>query len=226
MLATTHRAYAYRPFDGTDADVAELGDFEIELGPVGYLRQAHSSFVVAPAFVGNLGFLPRWELVFEGNGVFGAPSPQLLDTGLFFKHTLREGSLQGKTGLSLATEVGALLPLVNSEPGSGVYIGLIASQAWRELTIHFNLEVMRARDGLGELFIGTIFEGSRRRRIRPVAEVYGDTRAGATTLSALAGFIWRISERFSFDTATRIAANDLRPIFEIRAGFTWALSLK
>jgi len=83
LLATTNGAYAYRPFDGTDADVAELGDFEIELGPVGYLRQARSSFVVAPTFVGNLGFLPRWELVFEGNGVFavnGASSPQLLDT--------------------------------------------------------------------------------------------------------------------------------------------------
>jgi hypothetical protein len=226
LLATTRSAYAYRPFDGTDADVAELGDFEIELGPIGYLRQAHSSFVVAPAFVGNLGFLPRWELVFEGNGVFGAPSPQLLDTGLFLKHTLREGSLQGKSGLSLATEVGALLPLVNSQPGAGVYLGMIASQAWRELTIHVNFEVMRARDGLGEVFIGAIFEGNKRHRIRPVAELWVDTHAGVTTTSGLAGFIWRVNERFSVDTATRLATSELGPVFEMRCGFTWALSLK
>ena len=29
---------AYRPFDGTDAAVAETGEIEIELGPVEYLR--------------------------------------------------------------------------------------------------------------------------------------------------------------------------------------------
>ena len=29
---------AYRPFDGTDAAVADTGDVEIELGPVEYLR--------------------------------------------------------------------------------------------------------------------------------------------------------------------------------------------
>jgi hypothetical protein len=31
-------ADAYRPFDGTDAAVAETGEIEIELGPVEYLR--------------------------------------------------------------------------------------------------------------------------------------------------------------------------------------------
>jgi hypothetical protein len=34
---------AYRPFDGTDAAVAETGEMEIELGPVEYLRQAPSA---------------------------------------------------------------------------------------------------------------------------------------------------------------------------------------
>src|SRR5438067_13836162 len=32
-------AWAYRPFDGTDAAVAETGEGEIELGPVEYLRE-------------------------------------------------------------------------------------------------------------------------------------------------------------------------------------------
>jgi hypothetical protein len=34
LVTPTSTAHAYRPFDGTDADVAELGDFELELGPV------------------------------------------------------------------------------------------------------------------------------------------------------------------------------------------------
>ena len=32
-------AQAYRPFDGTDAAVADTGEVEIELGPVEYLRE-------------------------------------------------------------------------------------------------------------------------------------------------------------------------------------------
>jgi len=34
------RATAYRPFDGTDASVADLDHVEVELGPVEYLRSA------------------------------------------------------------------------------------------------------------------------------------------------------------------------------------------
>lgn len=32
-------AYAYRPFDGTDASVPDAGEFELELGPVQHLRE-------------------------------------------------------------------------------------------------------------------------------------------------------------------------------------------
>jgi len=32
-------ARAYRPFDGTDAAVADKGEVEIELGPVGFVKQ-------------------------------------------------------------------------------------------------------------------------------------------------------------------------------------------
>jgi hypothetical protein len=52
-------ARAYRPFDGTDASVAKHGDLEIELGPVGYLRQGNERFLVAPAVIVNLGVLER-----------------------------------------------------------------------------------------------------------------------------------------------------------------------
>ena len=41
-------AVAYRPFDGTDAAVAETGEMEIELGPVEYLRAGGERALLAP----------------------------------------------------------------------------------------------------------------------------------------------------------------------------------
>ena len=41
-------AQAYRPFDGTDAAVTDIGDVEIELGPVEYLREAAERTLFAP----------------------------------------------------------------------------------------------------------------------------------------------------------------------------------
>jgi hypothetical protein len=59
-------AWAYRPFDGTDAAVAETGEMEIEFGPAGYLRTGSQSWLVAPAAIANLGVASGWELVLEG----------------------------------------------------------------------------------------------------------------------------------------------------------------
>lgn len=39
VVFLSRAAFAYRPFDGTDADVAKEGEFELELGPVHYFRQ-------------------------------------------------------------------------------------------------------------------------------------------------------------------------------------------
>ncbi len=226
MFALADEAHAYRPFDGTDADVSQFGEVELELGPVGYLRAGHTSYVVAPGFVGNFGFLPRWELVVEAQDLIGTAtgSTRVVDTGCFLKHVLREGTLQGKTGLSIAMEVGALLPTINDVPGAGVYLAFIASHVWPELTVHLNLELARARDGLGDALIGGIFEGTARRRIRPVAELYVESHAGVTTPSALVGFIWRANEHFAFDAATRLARTGDAPTFELRAGLTWTFT--
>src|SRR5271155_5832517 len=83
-LATSSNAWAYRPFDGTDADVAETGKFELELGPVHYYEQAGSPYLITPATVLNLGIFPRWELVVDFQNYVAldrqAPADQLLDT--------------------------------------------------------------------------------------------------------------------------------------------------
>jgi DNA-binding beta-propeller fold protein YncE len=61
-------SFAYRPFDSTDAAVADVGQLEVELGPVGFRRSDVERTVVAPAYGLNLGFVKNWELVLEGRG--------------------------------------------------------------------------------------------------------------------------------------------------------------
>jgi hypothetical protein len=62
---------AYRPFDGTDAAVAETGEIEIELGPVEYLRVGAERTLLAPDLRINYGFIPGWEAALEGKLTHG-----------------------------------------------------------------------------------------------------------------------------------------------------------
>src|SRR5689334_24722626 len=64
-------AEAYRPFDGTDAAVAETGEMEIELGPIEYLREGAGRTLLAPDVKINYGFTPGWEVSLEGEVAHG-----------------------------------------------------------------------------------------------------------------------------------------------------------
>ena len=84
-------ALAYRPFDGTDAAVADPGEIEIEFQPAGVLHEPGQTSLVAPATVLNFGFAKNWEAVLEGR--LETPlSPMgpsdFSDAGLFLKHVL------------------------------------------------------------------------------------------------------------------------------------------
>ena len=59
-------AQAYRPFDGTDAAVADRDQLEIELGPVEYRREDAERALFAPDTVFNYGFATDWEAVLQG----------------------------------------------------------------------------------------------------------------------------------------------------------------
>jgi hypothetical protein len=48
-------AFAYRPFDGTDAVVADPGEMEIELQPAGAKSSGGQKTLIAPAAVINYG---------------------------------------------------------------------------------------------------------------------------------------------------------------------------
>ena len=223
-------SFAYRPFDSTDAAVADVGQLEVELGPVEFRRANEQQTLIAPDYVLNFGFAKNWELVLEGRGEH--PLPPAEDTrsrfvgdGLFFKGVLREGALQDKSGPSVAVEFGPLLPGLNDEQAWGAsWLGIV-SQRWRGGTIHFDLGAALTRDHLGDLFIGTIFEGPYDWPIRPVAEVdYDRVFNGTETFAVLAGAIRQVSDDLSFDFAVREAWINRQPVTEIRAGLTFAIS--
>ena len=66
LNATVIPASAYRPFDGTDAAVAEKGKMEIEMQPAGILKDVSGTTLIAPATRFNYGLTETWEAVLEG----------------------------------------------------------------------------------------------------------------------------------------------------------------
>jgi hypothetical protein len=90
-------AEGYRPFDGTDAAVAETGEMEIELGPVEYDRDGAVRSLFAPDVRINYGFAPGWEASLEGDVArgltTGTPVVSLVESEALLKGVLRAGSL-------------------------------------------------------------------------------------------------------------------------------------
>lgn len=133
MLMGLAPASAYRPFDGTDAAVAEKDKMEIEMQPAGILKDASGKTLIAPAARFNYGFAENWEAVLEGqfeNPLSGSGPASLGAAGAFLKGVLREGSLQDKTGPSVATELGVLLPDSRGPSQFGASLAGIVSQRW------------------------------------------------------------------------------------------------
>jgi len=226
-------ALAYRPFDGTDADVAKAGELEVEFGPLQWIREDGKRFLQAPAVVANFGLSREHELVIEGRHEIaldrepGEPRSALVDTGAFIKHVLRRGVLQDESGPSVATEYGVLLPEVNGTHGTGFSIAGIVSQRWQALTAHFNAQLARTREHEPDLFLGTIVEGPIAWRVRPVGEVSTERpRDGPRTDSILVGAIWRVRDGLSFDAGVRSARVGDEAVHELRLGLTWAFSYK
>jgi hypothetical protein len=225
-------ASAYRPFNSTDAAVAAKGEMELELGPLGYVVEQGDKALVAPSAIFNWGFADGWEAVLEGRhfvqlgNAIEEPRLRVEDTALSLKGVLRDGSLQEKTGLSVATEASVLLPTFHGDPGVGAEWAMIASQRWTDLTVHVNGAVAFTRAHEPGLFGGIILEGHDAWAVRPVAEVFVETERGApTTASGLVGTIWRVREGLSLDAGVRRARAGAVSTTELRAGLTWAFGV-
>jgi hypothetical protein len=229
LLVCCGPAFAYRPFDGTDAAVAAKGEVEIELQPTGRLRDESGTSLIAPATVFNYGLSEGWEAVLEGQGqtLLSPPGPtSLTAAGAFLKHVLVPGSLQDKTGPSVATEFGVLLPDSTGDSGVGASVAGIISQRWDWGTIHLNAETALTRDHHGDVFLGAILEGPSKWTVRPVAEVFYENEVGKEqTVSGLVGLIYQVRDNLSFDVAIRHALTNGHQVNEIRAGLTFGFPL-
>jgi hypothetical protein len=232
VLGIARDARAYRPFDGTDAGVAELGTFEWELGPVQYYRQAGHDYLIAPSTVFNLGIFRDVEAVVEFQHFVGlrrVPAEarlRLLDTNAFLKWVWARGALQGERGLSAALEAGPLLPELAGDARFGAQAALIVSYAGGLGALHFNDRMLLSRLGNPGLFTGVIAEGPRKLLVRPVAEVFTARELGlGASYSVLGGAIWSQAESLAFDAGLRLAREQRERVLELRLGLTWSPSL-
>ncbi len=228
LLASS--AEAYRPFDGTDADVAERGSFELELGPAHWYDAGGRNYLVAPATVLNLGILEDTELVFDFEDFValgpleGRPRVALLGTDVLVKHVFREGVLQGKSGLSFAVEAGPLLPEYNGSEAFGASFNALFSYRWSWGTLHFDEWPSYTREHRLDVFSGIIVEGPHDWIVRPVSEVFFEKELhGAQAESVLLGAIGTVRESFVVDAAFRVARVGDTNAAEVRFGFTWSI---
>jgi hypothetical protein len=219
-------AQAYRPFDGTDAAVAEKGIFELELGAV-RIHQGSEREFAAPAFTANYGIAENTELVFDGrlNRLLGdtdQPRMSFGDAALSVKHVFREGSLQEKAGPSVAAECGVLLPGIRGDAGTGATCAGIVSQHIDAVALHLNAGLTRTREKYNARYLGAIVEGPDEWALRPVMEVGTErTSEGGRTHSALLGLIWNARKDLTLDLGLRRAHGTEEPATEVRFGLTW-----
>ncbi|MES2259509.1 MAG: hypothetical protein V4724_13350 [Pseudomonadota bacterium] len=222
-------AQAYRPFEGTDAAVAEHGLFELEFSPLGYVHLKSSRSLVGPALVANYGFAEDYEVVAEGKLVhqlgqdIDGRRNSLNDSALSIKHVLRHGSLQEDGGgVSIASECGVLLPDTGGDSGTGASCSLIFSQKLAAATVHLNTALSRTREHANGRFLGVIVEGNQE-TLRPVMEIFAERdNHGGHVHSALVGAIWKASETLSFDAGLRRARDNGENLTEVRIGLTWS----
>ena len=219
-------ASAYRPFDGTDAAVADVNETEVELQPFGAERIGSQTTAIAPFVVYNYGFADRWEAVLQTEmqtPISGSSELNFQNTAAFLKYVIKPGVLQGQSGVSIATEFGPLLPGINTDPGVGFSWAGIVSQRWDWGTAHFNIETNLTRDHQAELFLDVILEGPRDWKVRPVFETFYDkVWTEGESRSILLGAIWQVDKDLSLDAAYRYAIENGHPVNEIRAGVTFA----
>ena len=229
LLIGVGPAAAYRPFDGTDAAVVDKDKFEIEFQPAGLLKDPSGKTLIGPAARFNYGYTENWEAVLEGrieNPLSPSGLANLRDAGAFLKGVLREGSLQDKTGPSVATEIGVLLPDSQGPSQFGASLAGIVSQRWDWGAVHLNGVAELTREHRADLFAGVILEGPSKWTVRPVAVIFYEKEFGkAETVSSLVGLIWQVRDDLSFDAGLRHAITNGHPVNEVRAGMTVAFSV-
>jgi hypothetical protein len=226
LVAWPCSAFAYRPFDSTDAAVADQGKWEVELAPLNWRHNDQGSQWIAPALILNYGFAPRWEAVVEGrNTIFDRGGDEFSDAAASLKTVIREGSFQDKAGVSLGAEFSVLLPGIRADDGAGLEWTALASHRQEWGAWHLNLGPMLTRDGHGGMVAGGILEGPGSWPVRPVAEIrYEKSFGGEEMIAGLVGLIIPVRDGLALDIGLRHAREGGRPDEQIRAGVTFDLN--
>jgi len=230
VLGLAQPAGAYRPFDGTDADVAAPGAMEFEVGPAEYRQSESQATWFVPAVIFNYGFARDFEFVLEGRHQLGhsPSSSQITDSALSVKEVLREGELQGHSGISIANEWSCLFPNTGAEQKWGAELTTIFSSRWRPLTLNLNVYNELSRQRRYVTAIGPIIEGPFTWSVRPVVELIATREFGAARWSrglsgsALVGAIGRVRDDLTVDLALLVAKSQGLREQTLRAGFTWS----
>jgi hypothetical protein len=224
-------AQAARPFNGTDAGVAQAGEFELEFGTA-YLHQGSERTGAFPAMTANFGLAGNSELVLEGRAerLMGDIGQQrrvsVQDLAVSYKHVHRPGSLQDGSGISIASECGLLFSPLHGSPGHGAACAAIASQRWAFGEVHLNAALERTREHTWSRTLGVIVEGPQAWAVRPVMELMSGSSGGESRAnSLLLGAIWSKSEDLAFDIALRKERTAGRDATEARFGLTWTYAL-
>ena len=226
LAAGAPPAFALRPFDGTDAAVAEPQSIEVEFQPLGYLREADERWLIFPQVTMNYGAGSGWEFNLSVGRLMAmtdeqpAPSPQFEDFELGVKRVLRKGLMQDKPGPSLATEVEVLLP-TKKENGTGAAGSLIFSDHFRWIGLHVTGEAAYTRAHEFGRFGSVILEFFDGLSAHPVMELTAEREGEeTTTLGLLAGGLWEARERLVLDIGLRTSYADQHNA-EVRAGITF-----
>jgi hypothetical protein len=237
----SRRAFAYRPFVSTDAAVADRGEVEIELGMAGSRGPHHRATIDVPDLVVNLGVGPDLELVGEftlANDLTHDPDEEptrFEDSGVSLKWIARDGVLQDESGVSLAFELGALLPTLRGQDRPGAQLLGIASNRTLGWTYHLNAGALVEPSGSDPGAVwGVIVERPIVGPLRAVVEINGESvRGGRPNNSALVGAVWSITapapfHELSFDIGVRrglsSAAEDWGGTAGVTFAFPWDLA--
>jgi len=226
-------AFALRPFDGTDATVAEPHLFELEMSPLTYQREGPDRRLVSPQITLNWGTGAGFELGLEGRNVLvmssdsAGVSPKLEEPAFNMKKVIRAGVLQKSAGASIATEESFLLPFrgVNH---LGVSASLIVSQPILKAhsMLHCNVVGARTQALEWEEFGSIILTGPEDWAIRPCAEFSIEKIGADRGTGYLAGIIWQTRQGLTMDAALKSLAAPEGHGLEIRSGFTWHMQFE
>jgi len=228
LLAPMH-AHAYRPFSTTDADVADAGELEIELGYFTVERTDGEDTFKIPQLVLNYGLTRKLEVIgeFEVEKSSGE-SGEIADAAVLLKGVIKEGALQDQAGISFAVEAGMLIPSTGNDRFGFEGLGIISGRLPR-FTYHLSLGGGFDKADREEFAVwGAILELPLSPSMRLVGEVSGESVGGEKAeSSALLGFIWESEVTGnSFDGGIRRGTSSAAPDWELTLGWTFSFPAK